>query len=82
MVISILSVVGGVVGAVISSAGWGILLPIAAIVLGLVGRRRENAPKRLWLTGLLLGAAGVIVSVVSLFFQYLAVMAVAGFSAG
>ena len=81
-VISILSVVGAVIGAVISFAGWGVLLPIAAIILGLVGRSREKAPKRLWLTGVLLGLAGLIVSVISLFYQYLAVMAVAGLSAG
>jgi hypothetical protein len=81
-IISILSVVGGVIGAAISFAGWGILLPIAAIVLGLIGRSRENAPKRLWLSGVLLGLAGLVVSVISLFYQYLGLMAVAGLSAG
>ena len=81
-VVSILSLVGGVVGAVISPAGWGVLLPLAAIVLAIVGRRRERSPKRLWLVGLLLGVAGVAVSIVSLFYQYLAVLAVAGFSGG
>jgi hypothetical protein len=81
-IFSILALIGGIIGAVISPAGWGILLPIAAIILGFVGRRRERPAIRFWLTGILLGVLGLVVSVISLFFQYLAVMAVAGFSAG
>ena len=81
-VISILSLIGGVLGAVISPAGWGFLLPITAIVLGGVGRSREKSPKRLWLVGVLLGVVGLVVSAISLFYQYLAVVAVAGLTAG
>jgi hypothetical protein len=81
-IFSILALIGGIIGAVISPAGWGVLLPIAAIILGFVGRSRERPAIRFWLTGILLGVVGLVVSVISLFFQYLAVMAVAGFSAG
>jgi hypothetical protein len=81
-VISILSLIGGIIGVAISFAGWGILLPIAAVILGLVGRAREKSRKRLWLVGMLLGVIGIVISVISLFYQYLALLAVAGFAAG
>jgi hypothetical protein len=80
--LSILSLVGGVIGAVISPAGWGIILPIASIVLGILARRREHSARWLWITGIALGVIGFIVSGFSLFSQYLALMAVVGFSGG
>jgi hypothetical protein len=79
--ISILALVAAVLGAIISFTGWGILLPIAGIVLGGVASRREKPARALWLTAILLGIAGLIVSIVSLFFQYLSLMALIGFSA-
>jgi hypothetical protein len=65
-VLSILSLVGGIVGVLFSLLffGLGIVFSIAAIVLGFLGRRREAAAKGLWLTGLILGFAGIAVAVV------------------
>jgi hypothetical protein len=79
--VSILALVASVLGAIISFTGWGILLPIAGIVLGAIASRREKPARALWLTAILLGIVGLIVSVVSLFFQYLSLMALIGFSA-
>jgi len=79
---SILSLVSAIIGAAICWTGWGILLPIAAVVFGLIGARRERSARVFWLTGILLGVVGIVVSVVSLFLQYLTIMAVAGFTAG
>ncbi len=80
--ISILALIAAIVGAAISFTGWGILLPVAAIVLGAIGARREKRARAFWFTAILLGVAGLVVSVVSLFFQYLTVMALIGYSAG
>ena len=80
--LSILSLVGGIISVIISAAGWGIILPIVAIVLGLLGRARERSGKRIWLTGVLLSIAALVVSGISLYYQYLTVMAVAGFTGG
>ena len=80
--ISVLALIAAVVGAAISFTGWGFLLPIAGIVLGIIGARREKGARALWLTAILLGIVGLVVSVVALFFQYLTVMALIGYSAG
>ncbi|CAN5339462.1 hypothetical protein BH11ACT2_BH11ACT2_10780 [soil metagenome] len=79
--ISTLALVAAVIGAVISFLGWGILLPIAAIVLGAIGARREKRARGLWLSAILLGIVGLIVSAIFLFLQYLSLMALIGFSA-
>jgi hypothetical protein len=78
--ISILALVAAILGAIISFTGWGILLPIAGIVLGAVASRREKPARALWLTAIVLGIVGLLVSIVSLFFQYLSLMALIGFS--
>ncbi len=76
-VLSILSLVGGIVGVLFSLLffGLGIIFSIAAIVLGFLGRRREPGAKGLWLTGLILGFAGIGVAVIVWIF--LALLAVA-----
>jgi hypothetical protein len=76
-VLGILAVVSGALGAAISFLGWGVLLPVLAIVLALVARRREPASRVLWVVGLLLGIVGLVVSVISLYFQVLALTAFA-----
>lgn len=73
--LSTLALVAAVIGAVISFTGWGILLPIAAIVLGVVARRRERRERALWLTAILLGIVGLVVSIISLVVQYLSLTA-------
>jgi hypothetical protein len=80
--LSILALIAAIIGAAISFTGWGILLPLAAIVLGGIASRREKPAKALWLTAILLGIVGLIVSVIFLFFQFLLLMALVGYSAG
>lgn len=72
----ILAVVVGGVGLAISFLGWGVLLPIIAIVLALVARSREGG-RVLWIVGLALGILGFIVCAFSLYFQVLALSAFA-----
>ena len=65
-VLSILSLVFGILGVLGSLFlfGTGILPAVAAIVLGVLGRRKEPASKGLWLTGLILGIVGVVIAVI------------------
>jgi uncharacterized iron-regulated membrane protein len=77
---SVLALVAACIGAVLSFTGWAILLPVAAIVLGAIGARREKGARPFWLTAILLGVAGLIVSAIFLFLQYLTLMALIGYS--
>lgn len=65
-VLSILSLVGGIVGVLFSVLffGFGVIFSVAAVVLGFLGRSREQGAKGLWLTGLILGFAGIGVAIV------------------
>jgi len=71
-ILSILSLVAGIIGilgfAVVFlpfvGSFLGLPIPAAAIVLGLIGRSKEpTASKGLWLTGIVLGAVGVLIAV-------------------
>jgi hypothetical protein len=75
-VLSILSLVGGIVGVLFSLFffGLGVIFSIAAVVLGFIGRRKEPGSKGLWLTGIILGFVGIgIAIVVWIFLAFLAV---------
>ena len=65
-VLSILSLVFGILGVLgaLFLFGTGFLPAVAAIVLGFLGRRKEPAAKGMWLTGIILGFVGVVISII------------------
>lgn len=78
-ILSILSLVGGIVGLVLNFAwGVGFLFAVAAIVLGFIGRSKEPHAKGFWLTGIILGFVAVLVAIV---FWIIAIIFFASFSA-
>ena len=85
---ALLSILSLVAGGVSFLFGWlpyiipfvggvlGLVIPIAAVVLGLLGKKREpNAAKGLWLTGIILGFVGIVVSLGALLFWILLAIA-------
>lgn len=62
--LSIISLVAGIVGIVLTIFYVGILFDIAAVVLGFLGRGREPYAKGFWLTGLILGFVGILFSII------------------
>jgi hypothetical protein len=66
-VLSILSLIGGILGVVFAFfLGAGIVFAIAGVVLGFVAQRKEPEARGLWLTGLILGFVGVVLSLLFL----------------
>lgn len=78
---ALLSILSLVAGGVSFLFGWlpylipfiggvlGLVVPIAAVVLGFLGKKREpNAAKGLWLAGIVLGFVGIVVSLGALIF--------------
>jgi hypothetical protein len=64
-ILSILSLVGGIVGIVLTFAwGVGFLFGVAAIVLGFIGRSKEPRAKGFWLTGIILGFVSVLIAII------------------
>ena len=64
-ILSILSLVGGIVGIVLTFAwGIGFLFGVAAIVLGFIGRNKEPQAKGFWLTGIILGFVSVVIAII------------------
>lgn len=64
-ILSILSLVGGIVGIVLTFAwGIGFLFGVAAIVLGFIGRNKEPQAKGFWLTGIILGFVSVAIAII------------------
>jgi hypothetical protein len=66
--LSLIGMIAGIVGIVISVPGWGFgfIFSVAAIVLGFLGKSREPAAKGFWLTAIITGFVGVAISVVYL----------------
>ena len=63
-ILSILSLIGGILG-ILTSLFWiGLLFGAAGAVLGFIARRREPQAKGLWLTGLILGIVGFVISLI------------------
>ncbi|RDV43765.1 hypothetical protein DOE76_16070 [Leifsonia sp. ku-ls] len=64
-ILSILSLVGGILGIVLNIAwGIGFLFGIAAIVLGFIGRNKEPQARGFWLTGIILGFVSLLIAIV------------------
>ncbi|MDR6971439.1 DUF4190 domain-containing protein [Leifsonia shinshuensis] len=64
-ILSILSLVGGIVGIVLNLAwGIGFLFGIAAVVLGFIGRRKEPQARGFWLTGIILGFVSIAIAII------------------
>lgn len=62
-ILSILSLVGGIVGALLAFFfGVGFIFSAAAVVLGFIARRKEPAAKGMWLTGIILGFVGIAIA--------------------
>jgi hypothetical protein len=60
-VLSILALIAGSIGLLGGILfGWSLLFAIAGVVLGFIARGKEPASKGLWLTGLILGAVGIV----------------------
>ena len=74
-VLSIISLITGILGVVTGFFGWGLLFSIAAVVLGHLGKKKEPAARGFWLTGLITGYAGIAVNVVVLGLAILAAIA-------
>jgi hypothetical protein len=65
-VLSLISLIAGILGILAGFVGWGLLFAIAAVVLGHLGQRKEKAAKGMWLTGLITGYAGILLNVIIL----------------
>lgn len=73
-VLSIISLVAGIVsfvgGAIVFIPIVGSILhffiPLAAVILGFMGKKKEPAAKGMWLTGIILGFVGIAVALISL----------------
>jgi hypothetical protein len=64
-VLSILALVAGILGVILSWTGiFGLIVSAAGIVLGLLGRRREPGSRALWLTGLILSIVGAVIAII------------------
>lgn len=60
-VLSIISMIAGIVGLLTAFFGFGILFAIAAVVLGHLGQKKDPAQaKGFWVTGLITGYLGVV----------------------
>jgi len=75
-VLSIISLIAGVVsflgGAIVFIPFVGsilhLFLPLAAVILGFMGKKKEPTAKGMWMTGIILGFIGLAVAVISLVF--------------
>jgi hypothetical protein len=65
-VLSIISLITGIIGVLSSFFGWGLIFSIAAIVLGFIGKSKEPAAKGFWLTGIITGFVGLAVGVIAI----------------
>lgn len=74
-ILSILSLVGGILGVVIGFFGWGLLFSIAGVVLGHLGRKREPNGKGMALAGLITGYVGIAINVIVLIIAIIAIIA-------
>ncbi|MGN6741682.1 MAG: DUF4190 domain-containing protein [Amnibacterium sp.] len=65
-VLSILSLIFGILGVVLSLFlfGSGVLPGAAGVVLGFIGRRKEPQAKGMWLTGIITGFIAVGIAII------------------
>jgi hypothetical protein len=64
--LSLIGMIAGIVGLVVSlpGFGFGLIFSIGAVVLGFLGKKREPAAKGFWLTALITGFVGIALSIV------------------
>ena len=80
-VLSILSLVGGIVSILLSFfLGSGLIFGVAGIILGHLGQRKEPQARGLWLTGLILSYIGAALSLIFLLFTIIGFIALANYS--
>lgn len=82
-ILSIISLISGILGflgagiaflPIVGIIAW--FLPIAAIVLGFLGKKKEPATaKGLWLTGIILGFLGLAICLIGVLFWIVALIA-------
>ena len=73
-ILSIISVIAGIVSFIggfivfipIVGSVLHLFIPLAAVILGFMGKKKEPAAKGLWLTGIVLGFIGLAVAIISL----------------
>ncbi|CAN5294710.1 hypothetical protein BH09ACT6_BH09ACT6_14090 [soil metagenome] len=76
-VLSIIGMVAGILGILISFVSLGIggfIFSVAAVVLGFLGRRKEPAARGFWLTALITGFAGIALSIILILVFIIAVV--------
>jgi len=62
--LSLIGMIGGIVGLLSIFGGWALLFSIAGVVLGHLGQRREGQPARgFWLTALITGYLGILIAI-------------------
>lgn len=69
--LSLISLIAGIVGLFL-----GTIFSIGAIVLGFMGRAKEPQAKGMWLTGIILGFVGLVLSV----FWIILIVSILGFA--
>lgn len=67
-VLSIISLISGIVGVLSSWFYIGLVFGIAAVVLGHLGQKKEPQAKGFWLTGLITGYLAVLASIAWIIF--------------
>jgi len=80
-ILSILSLIGGIIGILSSWFYFGLLFSIAAVVLGFIGKKKEPAAKGMWLTGIILGFVGIAIGLISIIVTIIAFIALASYGA-
>lgn len=82
LVAGILALLGvGIVAIPFVGSVLGLFFPAAAIILGILGKKREpNASKGLWLTGIILGAIALAIAIIAAILWGLAVAASGSYS--
>lgn len=80
LVAGILSFVGGLIVFIpIIGSILHLFLPLTAVILGFLGKKKEPTAKGMWLTGIILGFIGLATAIISLI-VWIGLIAVAGTS--
>ncbi|MFD1714662.1 DUF4190 domain-containing protein [Amnibacterium flavum] len=74
-ILSILSLVGGILGIIVGFFGWGLLFSIAGVVLGHLGRKREPNGRGMALGGLITGYVGIAINIIVIAIAIIAIIA-------
>lgn len=65
-VLSIISLISGILGVLTGFFFVGIVFSIAGVVLGFLGKSKEPGAKGMWLTGIITGFVGILLFVIVL----------------